>query len=69
MAQRSGITVHLGDPEGNVNYPEATSATVTPDGRLVVLGSRPRGCAEALGVPIGSRTRSEASGASASFHG
>jgi len=40
--------VLLQDPEGVVDYPKATSATVGPGGRLVVLRARPRGFPEAL---------------------
>jgi hypothetical protein len=35
-------------PEGTAEYQEATSATVTPKGVLVVLRDRPRGFAEAI---------------------
>jgi hypothetical protein len=49
MPQRTGITVHLRDPEGAVDYPEATSAIVARDGNLVVLRGRPRGFPEAHG--------------------
>jgi hypothetical protein len=48
MTQRTGITVHLRDPEGTVDYPEATSATVAGDGNLVVLCSRPGGFSEVI---------------------
>ena len=48
MAQ-AVIRVQLHSPEGSVDYPEATSATVTPDLTLLVAAQPPPGFSEAIG--------------------
>ena len=48
MAQETGIRVRLQDPDGWVDFPDATSTTVAAGGNLAILRARPRGFPEAL---------------------